>query len=249
MSGHSKWSTIKRQKGAADAKRGQIFTKLAKILTVAAKKGGDPTMNPTLRVAIEQARAENMPKDNIERAIKRGTGELAGAAIEEMRFEVYAPGGVGILVDVVTDNPNRANAEIKATLNKNNGKLAAPGAVAFQFSQRGILTIPLAGQAVDHEALELAIIEAGADSYEDQGDALVVASDPKQLTAVKAHLESQTVRIEESKISWEPIQTVTVIDAGIAKQIVKLMGALEDLDDVTAVTANFDLPEEVMKSL
>ena len=138
MSGHSKWSQIKRQKGVADAKRGQVFTKLAKIVTVAAKRGGgDPAMNPSLRVAIEQARAENMPKDNIDRAIKRGTGELGGAVIEELRYEVYGPAGVAIVIDAVTDNPNRTTAEVKATLNKHGGNSHA-GAVAFNFANRGL---------------------------------------------------------------------------------------------------------------
>lgn len=247
MSGHSKWSQIKRQKGATDAKRGQLFTKLAKVISVAAKQGGgDPQMNPRLRIAIEQARAENMPKDNIERAIRRGTGELGGAAIEELRYEVYGPGGVGILVDAATDNTNRTTSEVKALLNKLGGKLAATGSVAFQFTHRGVISIPLVGQSLDAEALELAIIESSAESYENQGDIFSVQIDPKHLSELKARLEHGLVVIHESKLSWEPVQTVSIADAQTASQIFRLMQALDDLEDVTAVTANFDIPDTIL---
>lgn len=248
MSGHSKWSQIKRQKGVADAKRGQAFTRLAKIISVAAKQGGgDPAMNATLRVAIEQARSENMPKDSIERAIKRGTGELGGNQIEELRFEAYGPGGVGILIDVATDNHNRANSEIKATLNKLGGKLAASGAVAFQFMQRGVLTVPLEGR--DRESLEMAILESGATDYEDQGDAVEVYAEPKQLIEVKNSLEQAGVSVTNTVISWGTQQSVTISDTNIAHQVIRLLEALEDLDDVTAVTSNFSLTLEVGASL
>ncbi len=249
MSGHSKWSQIKRQKGVADVKRGQVFTRMAKIIALAAKHGGsDPTMNATLRVAVEQARSENMPKDSIERAIKRGSGELGGNQIEELRFEAYGPGAVGILIDVATDNHNRSNSEIKAALNKYGGKLAASGAVAFQFAQRGVLTIPLSSSQ-SKEAIELAILESGATDYDDQDDALVVYTEPKHLSEVKASLEQNGIKVTNSVISWEPQQTVTIEDTKIAGQVIRLMEVLDDLDDVTAVTANCDFSPEVTATL
>ena len=247
MSGHSKWSQIKRQKGVADAKRGQAFTKLAKILTVAAKRGGgDPTMNPALRMAVEQARFQNMPKDNIERAIKRGTGEGSEAAIEELRFEAYGPGGVGILIEAATDNHLRTNAEIKAVLNKLNGKLATPGAVAFQFKEQGSLFVPIRDQPSGHDEIELAIIETGATSYEDQGEAFQVVTEPKDVSQVKEQLEGYGFRLTDTKIAWEPTQTLPITDPATAKQVLRLLAALEDLEDVTAVTANFDISDEVL---
>lgn len=248
MSGHSKWSQIKRQKGAADIKRGKVFSKLANLITVAARAGGgNPEMNPRLRMAIEQARAENMPKENIDRAIKRGTGELSGAAIEELRFEAYGPGGVGIVIDVATDNRNRANSEIKAVLARHGGKLAAVGAVAYQFNERGVLTIPLAGH--DREKLELALIEAGVIDYDDQGDVFVATTSPKEIGEVKEKLLAQGIAVAEARLSLEPVQTVPVTDLATAQSIVKLMEALEDLDDVTNVTANFEIPQEIFNQI
>ncbi len=247
MSGHSKWSQIKRQKGVTDAKRGQIFSKLAKIISVAAKHGGgDPTMNPRLRIAIEQARSENMPKDNIERAIKRGTGELGGAAIEDLRFEAYGPGGVGILIDIATDNHLRSNAEIKAILNKHGGKLAALGAVAFQFAHRGVLTVPKEDQPFDPRGLELEIMDVRPEAYEDLGDAFVVYTDASAIQTAQEVLKQKSIKLTEAILAWEPMQTVSLTDPTLAKQTLRLIEALEDLDDVTAVTANFDIPEELL---
>lgn len=245
MSGHSKWSTIKRQKGAADVKRGKLFSRLANVISAAAKQGGgDPDMNPRLRMAIEQARAENMPKDNIERSIKRGTGELAGAALEELRFEIYGPAGVGILADVLTDNRNRISGEMKALLSRANGKLAAAGAVAYQFVQRGVLVVPLTGH--DREELELQLIDMGVADYQLQGDDVVVYTDPKDVSRVKAALEAMGLVVAEARISSEPTQMVAVTDPADARNILKLMESLEDLDDVTHVTANFDIPDELI---
>lgn len=245
MSGHSKWSTIKRQKGAADVKRGKLFSRLANVISAAAKQGGgDPDMNPRLRMAIEQARAENMPKDNIERSIKRGTGELAGAALEELRFEIYGPAGVGILADVLTDNRNRISGEMKALLSRANGKLAAAGAVAYQFVQRGVLVVPLTGH--DREELELQLIDMGVADYQLQGDDVVVYTEPKDVSRVKAALEAMGLVVAEARISSEPTQMVAVTDPADARNILKLMESLEDLDDVTHVTANFDIPDELI---
>lgn len=248
MSGHSKWSQIKRQKGSADAKRGQRFTKLANLITVAAKSGGgDPALNPRLRIAVEQARTENMPRDNIERAITRGTGEFGGAAVEELRFEVYGPGGVGILADAATDNPNRTTAAVKAVLNKHDGRLAAAGAVAYQFVQRGLLVVPFTGQSKTKEEIELIILESDAAAYEDQDDVFVVQTDPREISAVKGRLEGQGIHTSESKISWEPSQAVSLTDGVTARGVVRLLAALEDLDDVTQVTANCDIPDDLFE--
>lgn len=245
MSGHSKWSQIKRQKGAADVKRGQLFSKLAKLISVAARAGGgDPAMNPRLRMAIETARADNMPKDNIERAIQRGTGEIGGAAIEELRFEAYGPGGTGFVIDVATDNRNRVSAEVKAVLNRHGGKLAATGAVAYQFSELGVLTVPLAGQ--DRQHLELALIDAGALDYDDQGDAFVATTDPKEISQVKEKLSALGIAVAEVRISLVPNRTVAVPNEVTGRAIFKLIEELEAIDDVTVVTANFDIPAEIL---
>ena len=250
MSGHSKWSQIKRQKGVTDAKRGQVFTKLAKIITVAAKQGGgDPVMNPSLRVAIEQARAENLPKDNIDRAIKRGTGELGGAAIEELRYEVYGPGGVAIVIDAATDNPNRSTAEVKTTLNKHGGKLATAGAVAFQFAHRGVLTVPKQDQPIDPGNLELEIMDVCPEAYEELSDAFVIYVEPDALQTAQKVLKQKSIKFTEAILAWEPIQTIALTDPNLAKQTLRLIEALEDLDDVTSVTANFDMPDELLSSI
>lgn len=249
MSGHSKWSQIKRQKGVVDRQRGKIFSKLANLLTAAARTGGDPDMNPRLRIAIDQARAENMPKENIDRAIKRGTGELDGATLEELRFEAYGPGGVGIVIEAATDNRLRTNAAIKAVLHKLGGKLATAGAVAFQFKEQGVLTLPVVHQALSREEIELAIIEADAADYQDQGDVFQISTDPKDISHVKERLEKAGLTIAESKLSWEPTQTLAIDDPAIAKQIVRLMSALEDLDDIIAVTANFVVSDDIMTNL
>ena len=229
-------------------KRGKLFSRLANVISAAAKQGGgDPDMNPRLRMAVDQARAENMPKDNIERSIKRGTGELAGAALEELRFEIYGPAGVGILADVLTDNRNRISGEMKALLSRANGKLAAAGAVAYQFAQRGVLIVPTAGH--DRENLELQLIEVGVMDYETHDDDFVVYTDPKDISRIKAELEALGISVAEARISFEPTQTVGVTDPAAARSILKLMESLEDLDDVTHVTANFDIPDELMGEL
>lgn len=248
MSGHSKWSTIKRAKGAADIKRGKLFSRLANLVSAAAKQGGgDPDMNPRLRMAVDQARAENMPKENIERAIKRGTGELAGAALEDLRFEIYGPAGVGILADALTDNRNRISGEIKAVLTRGNGKLAAAGAVAYLFAERGLLVGTLAG--MDREAVELQLIEAEVDDYELQNETYIAYVDPRNLSAVKAKIESLGLAVDQASIVLEPSQTIAVTDPGHARAVIKLMENLEDLDDVTNVTANFDIPDELLQDL
>lgn len=241
MSGHSKWATIKRQKGAADAKRSVAFTKLANTITVAARDGGgDPDMNFKLRLAVEKARQANMPKDNIDRAIKRGTGELGGAAFEHMAYEAYAPGGAAMIIDVNTDNRNRAVGNIKAILNKYNGKLAEAGSVAFLFQPRGMMTV----SGTDAETVEMAIIESCADDYIANDDAtFTVYTDPKETMQVAKSLEAAGLTVADVEQSMEPLSTVMISDEKTAKTLLAITEQLEDLDDVTAVYPNFDIPD------
>ncbi|HEY1074813.1 MAG TPA: YebC/PmpR family DNA-binding transcriptional regulator [Patescibacteria group bacterium] len=240
MSGHSKWATIKRQKGAADAKRSVTFTKLAAAITVAARDGGgDLGSNFKLRLAVDKAREANMPKDNIDRAIKRGTGELGGAAFEHIVYEAYAPGGAALVIDVNTDNRNRAVANIKSILNKHNGKLAESGAVAYLFQPRGVMTV--AGG--DAEAMEMAIIESGADDYALSDDSAVVYTDPKEVMAVAKALETAGLTASDVEQTMEPVSTIMISDEKTAKTLVAITELLEDLDDVSSVYSNFDIDE------
>ncbi len=238
MSGHSKWSTIKRQKGAADAKRSTTFTKLASMISVAARDGGgDPESNFKLRLAIDKARTANMPKDNIERAIKRGTGELGGSVFEHIVYEAYAPGGAALLAEVTTDNRNRAVASIKALLNKYNGKLAESGAVSYLFESRGIMTV----SGGVPEDLELAIIESGALDYEpNEAGGYTVYTDPKATAQVARALTEARCEVSDVDMTMEPQTTVPVRDAKSAQSLLTLMEQLEDLDDVSAVYTNVD---------
>jgi YebC/PmpR family DNA-binding regulatory protein len=235
MSGHSKWSTIKRQKGVADAKKANVFTKLANAITVAARAGSDPSMNFQLRLAIDRARVANMPKDNIERSIARGAGMGGAAAIEEVMYEAYGPGGTAILIEAATDNRNRTAADIKAALNKYNGKLATAGAVQYLFEKHG--TISIGKRGIDAEAAELTIMESGAVDYEVDDDNFLIYTKPDELESVKKHLESHGLKISDAHLSWEPKQTVALDDETAAKAI-KLLDALDELDDVTSVASN-----------
>ncbi len=241
MSGHSKWSTIKHQKGAADAKRSSVFTKLANSITVIAREGGgDPESNFRLRLTIEKARQANMPKDNIERAIKRGTGELGGAAFENIVYEAYAPGGVALMIEVNTDNRNRSVSAIKSTLTKANAKLAEAGAVAYLFEQKGSMTAQGGNEA------EMVIIDSGADDYELIGDGLYrVVTLPKDTMAVAKSLQAVGVVVEDVELTLEPTTTITIDDEQTARQLIRLVEQLEDSDDVAAVYANFDIAENL----
>lgn len=237
MSGHSKWSTIKRQKGAADAKRSTTFTKLSNTITIAARDGGgDPESNFKLRLAVDKARQANMPKDNIERAIKRGTGELGGAVFEHITYEAYAPGGAAVIIDVNTDNRNRAVANIKTILNKYNAKLAEAGSVSYLFQPRGVMTV----QGTDTESTEMAIIEGGADDYQanDEGS-FTVYTQPKETAQVAKQLESAGLQVNDVDLSLEPLSTVTITEEKTANTLLTLLEQLEDLDDVSAVYTNF----------
>lgn len=248
MSGHSKWSTIKHKKSAQDAKRGKVFTKLIKEITVAARMGlGDPEANPRLRAAVLAAKAENMPKDNIERAIKKGTGELEGASYEETNYEGYGPGGVAILVDILTDNRNRAASEVRHVFSRNGGSLGAAGCVAWMFSSRG--TIVFSKTKVGEEELMEVALEAGAEDVRDEGDQFEVITAPADFEAVKAAFQQQQMEFELAEISKVPQNTVKVEDEKQAQQLLKLMDALDDCDDVQNAYANFDIPDDILNAI
>jgi len=243
MSGHSKWSTIKRQKGANDAKRGALFTKVAREIIVAAKMGGgDPDANYRLRLAIDKARAVNMPMDNIKRAVERATGGGEGIEFEEILYEGYGPGGIAVLVETQTDNKNRTAAEVRSVFTKAGGQLAGAGAVAWQFEQRGLIAIPRAG--VDPDEVALVAIDAGADDIDTDADPIEVYASPHDLRRVRAGIEAAGVKVESAEIAMIAKNTVD-LDASKARQALRLIESLEDLEDTQRVSANFDIPEEV----
>ncbi len=244
MSGHSKWSTIKRQKGANDAKRGALFTKVAREISVAARQGGgDPDGTYRLRLAIDKARSVNMPADNIKRTIEKATGGGEQVEYEEIVYEGYGPGGVAVLVEAQTDNRNRTAAEVRSMFSKTGGQLAGSGAVAWQFEPRGLITVPRAG--IDADEVAQAAIDAGAEDVDtDDEDAIEVYTAPGELLAVRQALEAAGIAIESAESAMVAKQTVE-LDAAKARQALRLVELLEDLDDVSRVTANFDIPEEV----
>jgi YebC/PmpR family DNA-binding regulatory protein len=245
MSGHSKWSSIKHRKAAADAKRGQLFTKLARAITVAAREGGgDPEANPALAAAAQKARDNSMPKDNIQRAIDRGTGAGAdAAAIERVVFEGYGPGGAAILVEALTDNRNRTSAEVRHAFTKHGGSLGEPGSVAWVFEKRGVVLVD--GSRYGEDDL-IGAIDAGAEDVREDGDLLKVISEPAALGDVRAALEGSGVEVQSSELAMEPRNVVEVREPE-APALLRLLDALEDQDDVNEVHANFDIPEEVLE--
>lgn len=244
MSGHSKWAQIKRQKGANDAKRGAVFTKVAREISIAARGGGDPDANYRLRMAMDKARSLNMPMDNIKRAIERGAGAGGEAeAFEEIVYEGYGPGGVAILVEAATDNRNRTAADVRAIFTKAGGQLAGTGAVAWQFEQRGLITVTPDGH--DPDEVALAAIDAGAADVEAEADPIEVTTEPGDLERVRQALETAGYAVAEAELTMQPKTTVEV-DAGHARQNLRLVEHLEDQDDVQRVTANFDIPDEVL---
>lgn len=245
MSGHSKWSTIKRQKGANDAKRGAVFTKLGNQIAVAARGGTDPTMNPTLAMVIEKAKGANMPMSNIERAIQR-VADKSAAAVDEVMYEGYGPGGVAIIVEAATDNKNRTFPEVKHAFSKNGGNVAEPGSVAFQFSRKGVLRVKFEGDS--DEAL-LTILEAGADDAQQEEGQITVYTEAKALHSVRTALESQGFKATEAELSYVPNAVVEIDSADTARKVMKLMDALDDLDDVVATHSNFDIPDAVASQL
>jgi len=246
MAGHSKWAQIKHKKAKVDAKRGRIFTKLIREITVAARMGGgDPEHNPKLRLAIEKAKEHNMPWENIERAIKRGTGELEGVEYQEAIFEGYGPGGVAILVKALTDNKNRTTGEIRHIFSKHGGNLGSPGSVAWQFEEKGIIYIEK-DKANEDTVFEIAV-EAGAEDVKTEGDTCEVYTSPKDFENVKKAFVDANIEIQNADITMVPQSTVRV-DGKDAEKLLKLLDALEDNDDVQKVYANFDIPEEVLQS-
>ena len=247
LSGHSKWSTIKRKKGAADAKRGKLFTRLGKEITIAARDGGgDPSMNPALRSAVESARGQNMPKDTIERAIKRGTGEIEGARYEEITYEGYGHGGVAILVQTVTENINRTAAEIRHAFSKNGGKMADPGSVSYLFETKGIFQID--PEVADEEQVMEVVIDAGAEDVAQEDDAVVVTTPREGFHAVSSALEGAGIATLSAEISPVPSTTIQV-EGDNARGLLKLITVLDDLDDTQSVSANFDIPDEEFQAL
>jgi len=245
VSGHSKWATTKHQKAIADKKRSNQFSKLANAISVAARSGGDPSMNFQLRLAVDRAKAASMPKENIERSIKRGTGELGGAQVEEVTYEIYGPSGTAIIVEAATDNKNRTSAEIKAVLNKFGGKLASSGAVEYLFERKGEIRVrgKEKGESIQEET-ELIILDSGADDYKEMpassagGSAsFLVWTKPGELKAVKDYLNSKNISVESFELAYSPKVTVEIPDEDADKAI-KLLEALDDLDDVTSVSSN-----------
>jgi YebC/PmpR family DNA-binding regulatory protein len=239
MSGHSKWATIKHKKGALDAKRGKAFTRLIKEITIAARQGGgDPDANPRLRTAVAAAKAENMPADNIKRAIQRGTGELPGATYEEITFEGYGPGGVALIVEVTTDNRNRTVSEIRHTFSKNGGNLGESNSVRFMFSKKGLIVVPKA--AADEDRLMDIVLEAGGDDLNDEGDTWEILTEPSAYEKVAEALKMAKVEPSVSEITMIA-STYTKLEGSTAAQMIRLLEALEDHDDVQNVYSNFDM--------
>jgi YebC/PmpR family DNA-binding regulatory protein len=244
MAGHSKWSKVKRFKGAIDAKRGQVFSKLSKEISIAAKSGGgDPNGNPRLRSAILAARAASMPNDNVERAIKRGTGEGSDAHhFEEIVYEGYAPGGVALIVEAATDNKNRTAAEVRSIFTKNHGNLAATGSVSYMFHRKGQIVVPRS--AVEEDKLLELVLESGAEELTNDEDVYVVITAPDQLYAVAEALRNAGVTTESQKFTFIPDTTITFVDESVAQQVSRLCDALEDDDDVQNVYSNLEIPEQ-----
>lgn len=247
MSGHSKWATIKHQKAAKDARRGAAFTKFANLIAVAARHGADPETNFRLRLAINQAKVAGVPAANIERAVKRGSGQLDGAQMEEVIYEGYGPGGVAIMVGTATDNRNRTAADVRSSFTKYGGNLGTAGSVAYQFAQKGEIIIP----ASDLEEATMAAIEAGADDVEENLDdnKLTVYTAPAKLDAVRKALAASGYEAESAELTFVPTSTMQVSDSKTATSLMKLMDALESLDDVTNTYSNFDLAPELLEQL
>jgi len=246
MSGHSKWATIKHKKGALDAKRGKIFTRLIKEITIAARSGGDPDGNPRLRTAVAAAKAENMPADNIKRAIQRGTGELPGAIYEEISFEGYGPGGVAIIVDCTTDNRNRAVSEIRHSFSKNGGNLGEPNSVRFMFAKKGVIAV--SKDAADEDKLMGIVLEAGGEDLSDEGDTWEIITEPAAYEAVAQAVKDAGIATVMSEITMVAT-TYTKLEGAAAAQCIRLLEALEDHDDVQNVYSNFDMDAKQLEEV
>ena len=245
MSGHSKWATIKHRKGALDKARGKLYAKILRQVEVAARHGGgDVDTNPTLRTYFDKARAASIPNDTIYRAIKRGTGELEGVTYEEITYEGYAPGGVAVFVETLSDNRNRTTAEIRSLFTRNGGSVAEPGAVAWQFERKGIVMVP---RSVEEDALFLTALDAGADDIVDEGDTWRVTAPPGELHRVQAALDEAGLPVESTDLTMVPTATVALEDAESAKRVLRVVDALDEHDDVQNVYANFDIPDSILR--
>jgi YebC/PmpR family DNA-binding regulatory protein len=241
MSGHSKWSTIKRQKGIKDAARGSLFTKLGNMIAIAARSGSDPETNFSLRLAIDKARASNMPMTNIQRSIDRGSGKTGVEQIQELLYEGYGPGGVAILVEAATDNINRTYPDIRLAFTKHGGSLAEKGAVAFQFTRKGVIRVKGSNDNILMQALD-----AGAEDAQEEDGETVIYTDPHNFAKVRDSLKTGGLEISEAELTYVPNTTVTISDVETARKILRLMDALEMLDDVTNTHVNFEIPQDIM---
>ncbi|UOQ46265.1 YebC/PmpR family DNA-binding transcriptional regulator [Halobacillus salinarum] len=249
MAGHSKWNNIKRRKGAQDAKRGKVFMKLAREIFMAAKQGGgDPDMNPNLRLAVDKAKSSNMPNDNIERAIKKATGDLEGVNYEEITYEGYGPGGVAVMVKVLTDNKNRTAADVRHAFNKNDGNLGENGCVAFMFHRRGYLLVDRNAVDADEDEFMLEAIEAGAEDMETTDDHFEIYTDPDHYSVVKQTLEESGYPLESAEVTMIPDSYTPLAEQGVEKML-KLIDMLEDNDDVQDIYHNLDADEQVLEKL
>ena len=247
MSGHSKWATIKHKKGAADQKRAKVFAKLIRQVEVAAREGGgDPAMNPALRTMFQKARDNSVPIDTIERAIKRGTGELEGVQYEQITYEGYAPNGVAVLIDVLTDNRNRTGGDVRSILKKNGGSIAEPGAVAWQFERKGIITL---AKGVDEDDIMMAALDAGLEDLADEGDTWSLTCAPTDLPSVRAALDEAGIAYESADSTMVANLSVALETVDAAKSVLRLIDALEDNDDIQDVYSNFDIADELMQDL
>jgi YebC/PmpR family DNA-binding regulatory protein len=247
MSGHSKWATIKHKKGAADKARAKVFAKLIRQVEVAAREGGpDPDANPSLRTMFQKARDNSVPIDTIERAIKRATGGLEGVVYESITYEGYAPGGIAVLCDVLTDNRNRTSAEVRNAFTKHGGSMAEPGAVAWQFERKGVV---LADRAADEEELMLLALDAGAEDLADDGEMWRITTPPTELHTVRAALEEGGITVSSSELTMLPTSTIAVEESDVAKRVLRLIDALDDNDDVQDVYANFDISDELLEAI
>jgi YebC/PmpR family DNA-binding regulatory protein len=247
VSGHSKWATTKHQKGAKDKARGKLFAKLIRQVEVAAREGGgDINANATLRTMFQKARDASVPLDTIERAVKRGTGELEGVRYEPVSYEGYAPSGVAVIVECLTDNRNRTGAEIRSTFSRNGGSMAEPGAVSWQFERKGVVTVP---HEVEEEELMAVALDAGAEDIRDEGEVWVLLSPPGDVHQLRSALEEDGVKVDSSELQLIPTTTVEVSDESSARKVLRLVELLEDHDDVQNVYANFDIPDAILESV
>jgi YebC/PmpR family DNA-binding regulatory protein len=245
MSGHSKWARIKRKKGVADVKRGQVFTKIGRIITLAAHEGGDdPETNFKLRLAIQKAKEVNMPKDSIDRAVKRGTGKLEGQKIEKVSYEAFGPSGIALIIEVLTDNRNRVVSEIRNILSQHGGSMSKGGSFSWMFKQKGLIRVEGTG-----EEIELKIIDTGAEDFQEEGGEILVYTKPNDLFNIRKKLEEQGVKVISAELSLEPKKTIKITDKKTTLVILKLMETLENCDDVVKVYSNFDIEERIMETL